>query len=204
GCGAAHRGRAMVRARRLSAERRLPTLEPHRRRRRPPPSAHRTRARAGARSLRGVSNAADGRKSGRRNGNALRRVTWRISRLRAAPPSYRSARRSGSHASRERWARGANEDGGHSVVSPAAAEDSYRLAALSHESRNLRKSARVSLSVASCARAAHSAAFCRQYPIFCHMTVPPLEPAARSNSPRQEPRERTRGMLDHIKSRGGL
>src|SRR5262247_1167231 len=99
---------------------------------------------------------------------------------------------------------GANEDGGHSVVSPAAAEDSYRLAALSHESRNLRKSARVSLSVASCARAAHSAAFCRQYPIFCHMTVPPLEPAARSNSPRQEPRERTRGMLDHVKSRGGL
>src|SRR5215471_20868093 len=62
---------------------------------------------------------------------------------------------------------GANEDGGRSVVSPAAAaEDSYRLAALSHESRNLRKSARVSLSVASCARAAHSAAFCRQYPIF--------------------------------------
>ena len=80
---------------------------------------------------------------------------------------------------------GANEDGGHSVVSPAAAaaEDSYRLAALSHESRNLRKSSRVSLSVASCARAAHSAAFCRQYPIFCHMTVPPSEPAARSNSP---------------------
>jgi hypothetical protein len=41
------------------------------------------------------------------------------------------------------------------------------------------------LSVASCARAAHSAAFCRQYPIFCHMTVPPLEPAARPNSPRR-------------------
>src|SRR5262249_30539272 len=89
----------------------------------------------------------------------------------------------------------ANEDGGRSVGSPAAAaaEDSYRLAALSHESRNLRKSARVSLSVASCARAAHSAAFCRQYPIFCHMTVPRLEPAALSSSPRQEPRERTRG-----------
>ena len=69
---------------------------------------------------------------------------------------------------------GADEDGGRSVVSPAAAaaEDSYRLAALSHESRNLRKSSRVSLSVASCARAAHSDAFCRQYPIFCHMTVP--------------------------------
>src|SRR5262249_44994373 len=101
---------------------------------------------------------------------------------------------------------GANEDRGRSVVSPAAAaaEDSYRLAALSHESRNLRKSSRVSLSVASCARAAHSAAFCRQYPIFCHMTVPPLEPAARSNSPRQEPRKRTRGMLNHVKSRGGL
>src|SRR5262245_23407035 len=80
---------------------------------------------------------------------------------------------------------GANEGGGRSVVSPAAAvaEDSYRLAALSHESRNLRKSSRVSLSVASCARAAHSAAFCRQYPIFCHMTVPPLEPAARPSSP---------------------
>src|SRR5262249_43492223 len=75
--------------------------------------------------------------------------------------------------SRQSWAlgAGANEDGGPSVVSPAAAEDSYRLAALSHESRNLRKSSRVSLSVASCARAAHSAAFCRQYPIFCHMTV---------------------------------
>src|SRR5215467_10802572 len=100
---------------------------------------------------------------------------------------------------------GANEDGGRSVVSPAAAaEDSYRLAALSHESRNLRKSARVSLSVASCARAAHSAAFCRQYPMFCHMTVPPLEPAALSSSPRRESRERTRGMLHHVKSRAGL
>jgi hypothetical protein len=47
----------------------------------------------------------------------------------------------------------------------------------------------VSLSVASCARAAHSAAFCRQYPIFCHMTVSPfgvrLPPAGawRANSP---------------------
>ena len=80
---------------------------------------------------------------------------------------------------------GANEDGPRSGLSSgaAAAEDSYRLAALSHESRNLTKSSRVSLSVASCARAAHSAAFCRQYPIFCHMTVPPLEPAALSNSP---------------------
>src|SRR5262245_65128473 len=101
---------------------------------------------------------------------------------------------------------GANEDGRRSVVSPAAAaaEDSYRLAALSHESRNLRKSSRVSLSVASCARAAHSAAFCRPYPLFCHMSVPPLEPDAGSNSPRQEPRKRTRGMLNHVKSRGGL
>src|SRR5262249_40912555 len=54
---------------------------------------------------------------------------------------------------------------------------------LSHESRNLRKSARGSLSAASCARAAHSGAFCRQLPILCPMTVPPLEPAAFSISP---------------------
>ena len=89
---------------------------------------------------------------------------------------------------------GADEDGGRSVVSPAAAaaEDSYRLAALSHESRNLRKSSRVSLSVASCARAAHSDAFCRQYPIFCHMTVP-LWSLLRARAPPAE-----------VKSRGGL
>jgi len=67
----------------------------------------------------------------------------------------------------------------------AVGEDSYRLAALSHESRNLRKSSRVSLSVASCARAAHSAAFCRQYPIFSRMVVSALEPAT----------------LDYLKSR---
>src|SRR5262249_58876123 len=71
---------------------------------------------------------------------------------------------------------------------------------LSHESRNLRKSARVSLSAASCARAAHSAAFCRQYPIFCHMTVPPLEPAAfsisasRTNSPNARSLSRGEGL----------
>ena len=78
---------------------------------------------------------------------------------------------------------GPNE-GWRSAVSPGAVEgrDSYRCAALSHESRNLRKSARVSLSAASCARAAHSAAFCRQYSIFCHMTVPPLE-LPRSRAP---------------------
>src|SRR5262249_57381108 len=101
---------------------------------------------------------------------------------------------------------GANEDRGRSVVSPAAAaaEDSYRLAALSHESRNLRKSSRVSLSVASCARAAHSAAFCRQYPIFCRMTVPPLEPAAYPSSPRQELRGRIRGMLNILSREEGF
>jgi hypothetical protein len=42
----------------------------------------------------------------------------------------------------------------------------------------------VSLSAASCARAAHSAAFCRQYPIFSCMTVSALEPAVLSISPR--------------------
>jgi hypothetical protein len=45
----------------------------------------------------------------------------------------------------------------------------------------------VSLSAASCARAAHSAAFCRQYPIFSCITVSALEPAA----------------LDYLKSREG-
>jgi hypothetical protein len=71
---------------------------------------------------------------------------------------------------------GANEDGRRSGLSSGAvaAEDSYRFAALSHESRNLRKSARVSLSVASSARAAHSDAFCRQYPIFSCMAVSTL------------------------------
>jgi hypothetical protein len=66
-----------------------------------------------------------------------------------------------------------NEDGCTSAVlpGPGAGKDSYRFAALSHESRNLRKSARVSLSAASSARDAHSAAFCRQYPIFSCMTV---------------------------------
>jgi len=98
------------------------------------------------------------------------------------------------------------DDGWRSAVSPGAAagNDSYRLAALSHESRNLRKSWRVSLSAACSARAAHSAAFCRQYPIFSHMTVPLLERGALSSSPRQEARERTRRMLNHLKSRGGL
>src|SRR5215471_17880122 len=63
---------------------------------------------------------------------------------------------------------------------------SYRFAAFSHEFRNLRKSSRVSLSAASCARAAHSAAFCLQYPVFSCMTVSALELAALSIS-RQEP-----------------
>ena len=69
---------------------------------------------------------------------------------------------------------GVSGDGRHCGVwsGAGAGEDSYRFAALSHESRNLRKSARVSLSAASCARAAHSAAFCRQYPIFCHNGSP--------------------------------
>src|SRR5262249_14083509 len=69
-----------------------------------------------------------------------------------------------------------NDDGPRSAVSPAAVagKDSYRFAALSHEFRNLRKSSRVSLSVACSARAAHSAAFCRQYPIFSRMTVSPF------------------------------
>jgi hypothetical protein len=85
--------------------------------------------------------------------------------LRAAPPSCPCVRRSG-----------ANEDGRRSGLSSgaAAADDSYRFAALSHESRNLRKSSRVSLSAASCARAAHSAACCRQYPIFSCMAVSTL------------------------------
>ena len=83
---------------------------------------------------------------------------------------------------------GANEDGHRSGLSSgaAAAEDSYRFAAFNHEFRNLRKSSRVSLSVASCARAAHSAAFCLQYPIFSCMAVSALEPAALSIS-RQAP-----------------
>src|SRR5262249_40895991 len=83
---------------------------------------------------------------------------------------------------------GVNEDGRRSGLSSGAAapEDSYRFAAFSHEFRNLRKSSRVSLSAASCARAAHSAAFCLQYPIFSCMTVSALEPAALSIS-RQEP-----------------
>ena len=81
---------------------------------------------------------------------------------------------------------GANDDGRRSGLSSraAGAEDSYRFAALSHEFRNLRKSSRVSLSAASSARAAHSAAFCRQYPIFSCMMVSALEPAALSISPR--------------------
>ena len=80
---------------------------------------------------------------------------------------------------------GANEDGRRSGPSSGAfaAEDSYRFAALSQESRNLKKSARISLSVACSARAAHSAAFCRQYPIFSRMTVSALEPVALSISP---------------------
>src|SRR5262245_45618489 len=96
-----------------------------------------------------------------------------------APPS-RSAVvsvRASFGLSRQSRARGVGaNDGWRSALSsvPAADADSYRLAALSHESRNLRKSARVSLSAASCARAAHSAAFCRQYPIFCHMTLSPF------------------------------
>src|SRR5262245_24030894 len=96
---------------------------------------------------------------------------------------------------------GKDDDDWRSPVSlgAAAGEDSYRFAALNHESRNLRKSSRVSLSVASCARAAHSAAFCRQYPIFCHMTVSPFG----ARLPRQEPGERTRRMLPHLKSGGG-
>ena len=81
---------------------------------------------------------------------------------------------------------GANEGGRRCGISPGAAgaEDSYRSAALSHEFRNLRKSSRVSLSTASCARAAHSAAFCLQYPIFSCMMLSPLEPAELSISPR--------------------
>jgi hypothetical protein len=79
---------------------------------------------------------------------------------------------------RQSWVLGSggNEDGRRAGLSSGAvaAEDSYRFAALSQESRNLTKSARVSLSVASSARAAHSAAFCRQYPIFSCMAVSTL------------------------------
>src|SRR5262249_39262617 len=57
----AHRIRAMVRARGLSAERRLPAVEPRRRRRRASHIADRTRARADARPPRGLSHAADHR-----------------------------------------------------------------------------------------------------------------------------------------------
>src|SRR5215470_301824 len=64
----------MVRARSLSAERRLPTLEPDRRRRCPAPHTPRTRARAGARSLHGVSHAADGREGGGQR--ALTSARW--------------------------------------------------------------------------------------------------------------------------------
>ena len=80
---------------------------------------------------------------------------------------------------------GANEDGPRSGLSSgaAAAEDSYRFAAFSHEFRNLRKSSRVSLSAACCARAAHSAAFCRQYPIFSRMVVSAASAAARLEVP---------------------
>src|SRR6516225_8087790 len=79
---------------------------------------------------------------------------------------------------------GANEDGRCCGLSSGvtAVEDSYRFAAFSHEFRNLRKSSRVSLSAASCARAAHSAAFWRQYPIFSCMTFPPRS-RLRSRSP---------------------
>jgi hypothetical protein len=99
---------------------------------------------------------------------------------------------------------GVSGDGRHCGVwsGAGAGEDSYRFAALSHESRNLRKSARVSLSAASCARAAHSAAFCRKYPIFCHMTVPPLELAAFSISPGRS-LENKLAERPIIKSRGG-
>jgi hypothetical protein len=100
---------------------------------------------------------------------------------------------------------GVNDDDFRSAVSPAAVagKDSYRLAALSHESRNLRKSARVSLSAASCARAAHSAAFCRQYPIFSCMMVSAPSAALRLELP-AELGDRTRRMLDYFKSRAGL
>src|SRR5215813_2031881 len=125
-----------------------------------------------------------------------------------APPS-RSAVvsvRASFGLSRQSRARGVGaNDGWRSALSSAAAADadSYRFAALSHESRNLRKSARVSLSAASCARAAHSAAFCRQYPIFCHMTLSPFGARCALELPRQEPGERTRRMLHHLKSGGG-
>src|SRR5215831_9761657 len=127
------------------------------------------------------------------------------------PPPSRSAVvsvRASFGLSRQSRARGVDaNDGWRSALSSAAAADadSYRFAALSHESRNLRKSARVSLSVASCARAAHSAAFCRQYPIFCHMTLSPfgarlgsraspLE-AWRANSPNAPSSQVRRGAL---------
>src|SRR5262245_18657349 len=125
------------------------------------------------------------------------------------PPPSRSAVvsvRASFGLSRQSRARGVDaNDGWRSALSSAAAADadSYRFAALSHESRNLRKSARVSLSAASCARAAHSAAFCRQYPIFSLMTVSPFGARCALELPRQEPGERTRRMLHHLKSGGG-
>jgi hypothetical protein len=65
---------------------------------------------------------------------------------------------------------GAN-DAGRGCAASLGDRESYRFAARSQEFRNLMKSSRVSLSVASCARAAHSAAFCRQYPIFSCMAA---------------------------------
>src|SRR5262249_61858301 len=108
--------------------------------------------------------------------------------------------------SRQSRARGVGaKDGWRSALSSAAAADadSYRLAALSHESRNFRKSARVSLSAASCARAAHSAALCRQYPIFSCIMVSAPPAALRLELP-AELGDRTRRMLDYFKSRAGL
>src|SRR5262245_47663899 len=111
-----------------------------------------------------------------------------------APPSRSAVVSVRASFGRQRQSRvlgsGVNGGGRHCGVwsEAAAGRDSYRFAALSHEFRNLRKSVRVSLSAACSARAAHSAAFCRQYPIFSCMMVSALEPAT----------------LDYLKSREGL
>jgi hypothetical protein len=103
---------------------------------------------------------------------------------------------------------GASEGGRRSAVSLAGAghEDSYRLAALIQELRNLTKSSRVSLSAASSARAAHSAAFCQQYPICSCM--PPLPVGARCAAGRQRSpttlnRKKAVSSVGAIKFRGG-
>src|SRR5262249_22408140 len=89
-----------------------------------------------------------------------------------APPSRSAVVSVRASFGRQRQSRvlgsGVNGGGRHCGVwsEAAAGRDSYRFAALSHEFRNLRKSVRVSLSAACSARAAHSAAFFRQYPIF--------------------------------------